>query len=415
MPKVRKRTGPISVLGKCFSLMAFVILLVGKCNALTVSGIPEWLGDVVNRGLSAVWREIPDDPLTDREGTLELVASRLFSGYIVKVRPGPAVSFLSNEDSPKPLVRIILPELRGFALSWFSDDVSGMEEEVSLIAAAVPQNALTWADEALRERVSSIVRQKLPGWDFTQQIYISPTQTAINLSFRPSREMILAVKPSLYSRTIPVMLRSDLEAKMLPELSPLIGLPVKWAELHRDDIESLLREMLEDRHTVENMKADVSVKFSPGRISDVEARVDSRSFMFSVWVAAYAGLDGRYPEAGAFFGFRPIWRIGDVNFAPEIYGETVFTLDDFGVTYMVGTRFELLENFWGGIEYQLPDGESYVKLQYMPLKIRRPYAWLRWSAGFHTSEGALGYRFDEHISVEIYYDGDIGLRGIWNL
>ena len=406
-------------LAKCSSLVAIVFLWVSSCEALTVTGLPEWLSIAAERSLVAVWDEIPNDVMTDREGTLELVASRLFAGYSVRVKAGaegPAIFFTQNEASPKPEVHIILPELRGMALSWFSEDISGMPEEVSRIAVEVPQTALTWADGALRERVGKIVRERLPGWEFTQQIYISQSSTSINLSFRPSSDMILAVKPVLYSRTIPVMFRSDLEAKMLPELSPLIGLPVKWTELHRRDVEEMARLYLEDRNTVGNLRADVSVKFVAGKVSDIEARVDSRSFMFSMWVSAYAGLEGRYPEAGAFFGFRPIWRIGDVNLAPEVYGELIFELDDFGVTYRAGTRFELLGNFWAGIEYEMPEGETFMRLDYIPLKVRRPYARWRFGLGNYYHELGLGYKFDEHISVELYYDdGNVGLRGIWNL
>ena len=390
------------------------MLFVSPCDALTVTGLPGWLSSAAERSLIAVWDEIPNDAMTDREGTLELVATRLFAGYSVSVKAGvegPAIFFTSNEDSPKPEVRIILPELRGIANSWFSSDVSGMSEEVSRMAGEIPQSALTWADSALRERVGKIVHERLPGWEFTQQIYISQSSTSISLSFRPSSDMILAVKPALYSRTIPVMFRSDLEARMQPELSPLIGLPVKWAAIHRHEVEELARNYLEERNAVDNLQADVSVKFIPGKVSDIEAIVDSRSIMFSVWVSAYAGLEERYPEAGAFFGFRPIWRIGDVNLAPEVYGEVIFELDDFGVIFRAGTRFELLERLWAGIEYDVLEGETF-----MPLKVRRPYARWRFGLGNYYHEIGLGYKFDEHISVELYYDdGNVGLRGIWNL
>ena len=387
---------------------------------MTVTGLPEWLSGAAERSLIAVWSEIPDDGMTDREGTLELVATRLFAGYSVRVIPGhdePAITFTPSrdEESTLPEVHIIMPDLRGIALSWFSDDVTGLADEVSVTAGEVPRSALTWADGALRERVSTMIRLRLPGWEFTQQIYISPSAVSINLSFRPSSQMILALKPVLTSRTIPVMFRTDLEAKILPEMSPLIGLPLKWAQRHKGDIENLAQKYLEDRNTVGNMRADVSVKFTAGKVAGIDARVDSRSFMFSMWAAVYAGLDGRNPEAGAFFGFRPVWRIGDVNLAPEIYGEVIFSLDDFGVTYRAGGRFELLSGLWTGLEYVMPEGHTFMRMEYIPLKVRRPYALWRWNIGRSYHELGLGYRFDEHVSAEIYYDGSIGLRGIWNL
>ena len=419
MRKVKRKIVHISDLVKCFSLSALAIIFsASSCSAMSVRGLPDWLTPTVERSLKAVWNEIPFDEGIDREGTLELVSQRLFTGYNVKVNPKvdePEVIFQSEKNIFKPEVRIVKPDLRGDALNWFNEDVKGLAEDVSVIAMEVPQVALTWSDVALRERLSEMIRERLPGWEFTQQVYISSTGTVINLSFRPSTDMILAVKPILSSRTIPVMFRSDLEVRLQPELSPLIGIPIEWGNKHESDIAELAREYLAARNTVGNMRAEVTVKFTSGKIAEIDARVDSRTLMFSVWVAAYAGIEGRYPEAGAFLGFRPIWRIGEVNLAPEVYGEVIFALEDFGVSYRVGGRFELLASLWGGLEYVLPEGKTFMRVEYIPLKVRRPYARWRWELGVSNHELGLGYRFDEHVSAEIYYDGSIGLRGIWNL
>lgn len=417
MRRVKRRTERISVSVKCFSIIALVLCYASHSYALSVSGLPEWLQGAVVRSLNAVWSEIPDSPDIDREGTLAIVASRLFAGYDVSVkaeREGPAIFFVPHKDEMIHAdVNIILPDLRGMSLQWFMNDIAGMSDEVSAIANELPQSAFTWADEALRERLKLIVESRLPGWNFTQQIYIAPDSTRINLSFRPGESMILAVQPEIYSRTLPVMFRSYLESILIPALSPLIGLPVKWAELHKSEIESFSHDFLEDRHTVENMKAYVSIKFSPGKISGLDARVDSENFFFQLWVSAYAGLD-RYPEAGAFFGYSPNW-----SFHTELYAELLFSLDNFGITHRLGGRFEMLDNIWLGIENQWPDNNYFFRLQYIPLRIKRPYALWRYSPELEAHEAALGYIFDEHISIEIYYDntGDnkIGIRGTWHL
>ncbi len=405
-------------MAKCSSLALVLLLTAGApCEALTVSGVPDWLAGAVTRSLKAVWSEIPDSPGIDREATLEVVAGRLFAGYDVKVIPNrdrPVVIFLAQGKSRKPAVKIITPELRGMALAWFELDTAGMSDDVAAVVDGVPQSALTWADEALRERLGRIVSERLPGWEFTQQIYISPDDTLLTLSFRPSPQMVLAVKPSMYSRTIPAMFMSDLEAKLIPEFSPLIGLPVKWAAKHKSDIERAASESLEDRHTIDNLRANVSVKFHPGTVSELDAQAESSNFMFQVWVAAYAGLEGRYPEAGTFFAYRP-----DGEFMPEVYAELIFSLDDFSITRRLGGRFEVAGNFWGGVEVQWPDNKYFLRFQYDPLKVRRPYALWRWSPEIHAHEAALGYRVDEHVSVEIYYynsgEEKLGLRGMWHL
>ena len=419
MRRVTKKTGHISVSARCFSVsvvLCVLLALSGPCYALSVSGIPEWLEGAVSRSLNAVWSEIPDSPEIDRYATLELVAARLFAGYDVKVKPKrgePAIFFSAREKILMPDVRVIIPDLRGISAVWFERDISGMSEDVAALLEGVPQSALTWSDEALRERIRVIVSERLPGWEFSQQIYISEGSTLITLTFRPAAKMVLAVRPAIYSRTIPAMFRSDMEAKLIPEFSPLIGIPVKWAEKHKADIEIHAREFLEDRNTVDNLRADVSIKFRADTVSQIEADADSKDFMFQMWVAAYAGIEGRYPEAGVFFGFRP-----DVN-APEIYTELIFSLDNFGITRRIGGRYNVAGNFFAGIEMQWPESEYFLRFQYIPMKIRRLYGWWRWSPELKAHEAVLGYRIDEHISLEIYYynkgDDKIGIRGTWHL
>ena len=419
MRRVRTRTGHISVSARCSSVvvLAVSLMLCSSCaEALSVSGVPAWLEGAVVRSLSAVWQEIPDTPETDREGTLELVARRLFAGYDVRVMPGrsgPAISlFASSQEAVRPSVKVVLPELRGMALEWFSADVAGLSDEVVGLTSDLPQSAYTWADEALREELARRVNARVPGWEFSQQIYISSGSTLITLSFRPSSKMVLAVKPSLYSRTIPAMFRSDLEARLIPELSPLIGLPVKWAELHKAEIEEAAREFLAERHAVENLRANVSISFRAGTVSELDVQADSEDFMFDVWVAAYAGMEGRYPEAGVFFGFTPSANV-------EVYAEASLALNDFDAVGRVGLRFKFADRWHAGGGYQWPDDGYFLSLQYVPLKVRRPYVWWRWSPELEVHEAAMGYRLDEHVSVELYYDnrGDdkVGIRGLWHL
>lgn len=417
---MKTRIGRISDLVKCsrgISALLLLLLFYGVSNAMTISGIPQWLRPAVERSLLAVWNEIPNDAYTDREATLSLVSERLFTGYRVRVKAGreePAVFFVPDGATMQPEVKLTMPELRGECLTWFSNDISKMGDEVATIAGSVPQEALTWCDDILREEVRHIVSKHIPGWEFTMQIYIMPASTAINLSFRPTSQMVLSLKPEIYSRTLPVMLRTDLEARLIPELSMLIGVPVKWAERHRVDIERVIRASLEDRHAVENLKAEVSVKFQAGVTSGIEARVDSEDFMFQMWLSAYAFMEGRYPEAGIFFGYRPSWKV-----SPEFYVEELISLKDLDVLSRLGMRLNMSGNFWAGVEMQWPEGEYFLRFEYVPVKVRRVYGLLRWSPNLNEMEGVLGYRIDEHVSSEVYYntlgDDKIGLRFTWHL
>ena len=423
MLTVKRKTGHISVLERCSSLTVALMLMIASpccsCAALNVTGIPEWLKPAVKRSLNAVWSEIPDSPEIDREATLGIVALRLFAGYDIDVKvtgDEPAVVFQPSVSSDiKPSVIITAPELRGMASKWFEHDTSGMTIEICGLVESIPQVALTWADEALRDHVRSIIERRLPGWEFSQQIYISRTTTIINLSFRPGTPLILSFQPALYSRTVPAVFTSDLEARLIPELSPLIGLPVKWAELHRVEIEQFAYDYLRERHAVANLRANVDIKFTAGTVSQLEARVDSEDFMFSLWVSACAGIEGKYPEAGTLFAFRPA-----IKFNPELYAELILSLDEFDELHRLGWRFEPVNNFWAGVEMQWPENEYFLRFHYNPVRFHRFYAWYRWSPELEVHECSLGYNIDDHISVEIYYynacgDDKIGLRGMWHL
>lgn len=385
--------------------------------ALQVSGLPQWLTPPVARSLSAVWEEIPDSSDVDRPGTLALVASRLFAGYEVSValKTGEPVVRFAPLPAARWAVRLTPPELRGGLSDWFRSDLEGMEGEIHALLTPLPREVLSWADGFLRDRIESVVAERLPGWDFSVQIALEPEEGLVTLNFRPRPPLVLAISPSLYSRTMPAMFQSDLEAKLIPGLSPLIGLPVEWVARHRSDVESMARLFLEDRHSVENMRAEVEVAFVPGPVSRLDARVDSDRFYFQVWVAAYAGLEGHYPEAGIFFGWNTAHLTG-VNL--ELYGEAIVDLDDFGLVHRLGARMLLLHDFWAGAEMEWPGEHGFYRLQWGPSRVRRPYLWWRWNPDL-GHEAAVGYRVDEHVSIEIYYDGikedRLGLRGLWSL
>lgn len=418
----------LNLFGKAaaFLLGAAAFLLgpfAAPCPALTLSGLPAWLEPSVLRSLEAVWSEIPDAPSVDRTGTLSVVASRLFTGFRVRVASGPdglGVLF-ERGGTPRWAVRVSLPELREPVLAWFRSDLLGLEDEVASLLTELPAEALHWADVALRERIGELLERRLPGWDFSVQVALGGEDAVLTLAFRPRQPLVLAVTPSLYSATMPAMFQSDLRAKLLPDLSPLIALPVEWVACHRSQVEDLARASLEDRNSVSNLRARVSVAFVPGPVSKVDALVDSDRVIFHVWVAAYAGLEGRYPEAGLFLGWNTAHLTG-VDL--ELYGEAVMELEDFGVTHRLGARLRPFGDLRVGMEIEWPEGRWFYRALWDPYRVRRPYFWWRYAPEW-GHEASLGYRFNEHLSVEIYYDGiegksedrekKLGLRGILSL
>ena len=419
MQKANTKTEHILASVKCSSfgaLIIFIVLIIqGMSRGMIIKGVPDWLCPAVERGLVAVWNEIPDNAFTDREATLQIVASRLFTGYEVKVNPTPEVIFKSSQKKIiTPKINLILPDLREFALEWFKNDINGIEDKILNLVKDLPQDAYTWADEALREQINLLVKKILPGWEFTQQIFISNASTNINILFRPETPVIIAVEPELHSRILPAMLRNYLESKIIPALNPLIGVPVKWADVHKDEIEIFSRDFLEDRNAVTNMKGNVKILFKAAAISSLEASVDSEKFLFNLWVATYAGINERYPEFGALFSYRP-----GFDFNPEIFSELDLKLNNFDTIFRLGINVEPVKNFRAGIGIQWGDGDYFFTAKYSTERLKNYYAWWRWYPDIKIHESAAGYQFDEHIAIELYYnssDGNnFGLRGLWYL
>ncbi|MDR2175327.1 MAG: hypothetical protein LBO82_05250 [Synergistaceae bacterium] len=400
--------------------------------ALTVRGAPAWLEPHVLRGAQAVWEKIP--PGEFRLETLSLVTKRLFAGYDVAVERGTIERGTPEREKPEsgdPEPCIVLrqpaparwsvaltpPDLRSPASSWFEEDIRGMAGEIAPLLKGLPVEALSWADAALREQVREIVKRRLPGWDFSLLVRLGAEGEVLQISFQSRQPLVLAVTPSVFSSTLPVMFQSDLTAKLIPGLSPIIGTPVAWIARHRGDVESFAQEFLENRNAVSNTRSGVEVDFVPDQVSRMNAVVNSRSLIFQIRLTAAAGVRERYPEAEIVLG----WNTRRVTgFDLELYDETIVDAGEFGLTTRLGFRFPLFRGRRGkmlrvGMEMEWPEQEPWYRVWWDSQRLRRPYAWWRYSSEYGHN-AALGYRLNEHISIEIHYDAryrdKLGLRGI---
>jgi hypothetical protein len=390
---------------------------------MVVEGIPEWLEPHVLRGLSAVWDEVPAGEERLRLETLSVVAQRLFPGYNVKVSmggprgnpfsPGPYVLFAA-QNPVEWEVALVSPDLRFPVSSWFSRDASDMNGDIAPLLKNLPIDSLPWADSALRDRIGELLERRLPGWDFSLLVRLEANNgvPVLQISFHTKQPLVLGITPSIFSSTLPVMFQSDLTAKLLSGLSPVIGLPVEWIASHRADVELLTQEFLEDRNAVSNTRSKVEVAFVPDQVSKVDVTVDSERFILQIWLAAYSGIKGRYPEVGILLGWNTKqWTGIDMEF----YNETIMDIGEFGFSNRLGLRLPLWRKFRVGIEVEWPEEEMWYRAWWDSERVRRFYAWWRYNVEYGHN-AAIGYRINEHVSVEVHYDGrydeKIGLRGV---
>lgn len=381
---------------------------------IRVEGVPYWLRPSVERSLLSVWSELsPRSELTgeDRRALLAMVARRLFIGY----SPSIALSefgilvTLSPESPVAWNVEIKPPSLSPPVGEWFAESASELSGMLDRMLGRLPLEALSWADVALKEAIEDTCAPLLPGWSPSLLVRLeggsagarrpADEKRILQVSFTPKPPLVLAIVPSISSKTLPVAFRSDLREKILRTLAPVVGLPIEWAAKNKLRIEALAAEALLDTNTVSNARARVDVSFSPDQLSPVEAEVESPRYSIRAWIAAYAGSDGKYPEIGFHLGRNILPFSGwDV----ELYGEWTLTANDFSLESRWGFRWSPWKHILVGAEKAFPGNTLWYRLS-VAGGARSPYFWWRLSEDGDSMLG-LGYRLDQRISLELHYD-----------
>jgi hypothetical protein len=373
--------------------------------SVRTEGLNTWLASAAERSLNAVLEHIPKDE-TDgtKEQLLTVVANRLLLGYSVE-----AVSFETNGDmtvrlkasSEKPSwsVAIIRPNLSPPVDGWFDSDTAGITESLLPMMTHVPIEALSWGDADLKRTVEELCEERLPGWRISLIVRGTREGALLEISFVPEQPLALAVTSEIRSSSIPAMLHSGLRDTLLAGFAPTIGLPVLWLERHRDDFSELGKKILKETPLVDKAKAEPEMTIKTGPVTDVQIDLESRRYSAWVWMAVYAGAEDKYPEAGLHFGRRaqifPHWDM-------ELYTELIMALDDWNVETRLGMRWSPWRNVWLGGEWS-DTGSAWWARASLDSRQRRPYGWIRYNED-GDANGAVGYRINDFISVELHYD-----------
>lgn len=408
-----------------FGLAALLLLVLFETPAfcgVTAGGLPGWLERVALRSLTVVWDEIAPRSVDggEKERVLSLVASRLFQGYAVQsVRvSGDDVRIVLRVAAEVPFVwsvALAYGNLPSPPAEWLEKDTALLVPAIEDALQGVPLEALSWGDEAFREFVRDLTLKSLPGWDAVPLVRLREGGAQLQVQLVPRPPLVLALVPRLRSTTLPLMLRKDLHEKLLLDLSSLAGLPVPWVERHREEVQKWAEDVLSERNTVRNARARVDVTFVPGTLAPLDVRVESGKYTIAAWAAAYAGTDDRYGEIGLRLGRRAQpWS----GWETELYGEWIAALNDFTVESRWGLRWSPWGEVWLGAELSYPGEALWWRLWVDGIKPGRPYVWWRWNDDF-GSNGALGWRLTEHLSLELHFDerdkDEVSLRAVGNL
>ncbi|HPJ27279.1 MAG TPA: hypothetical protein PLA80_14125, partial [Synergistaceae bacterium] len=248
------------------------------------------------------------------------------------------VSFSSLKEDPEEgwKVSLLAPSLEPPFSEWFRKDTKILARTLSESLRGVPSLALGWGDVAFRDFLAREVEKTLPGWHGAPVVRLREGSTPeMEISFTPDPPLVLALLPSLQSETLPVILRQDLKEGMLKDLSPLVGLPVAWLNLHAEEVEFWSASLLRERNVASRADADLSVQFQAEQLSRIRVSVESPFYVLQGWIAGYAGSDGHYPELGLHLGKRLSSRKNGM----ELYGEWIVEANDFSLESRWGARW----------------------------------------------------------------------------
>ncbi len=403
--------------------VAFLLLLAVFCRpkgaecSVIVAGPPDWLADAIKGSIAAVMDEMPSYEIKDQERLLAMVSERIFEGYKVNALHIAGKDDVFIELVPVKIaswkVDVVCPKLSSPCDEWFSLDALGMEEEVLEILWGVPVEALRWADEAFLKEVRKKTSPRLPGWEPHIMVSRKDDSYVVELSFTASQDLVLAIDTHVFSRSLPSFWQYDMREKLLESLTPFIGIPVNWAAKHEKDIERVVNERLRDTRFSSTAKIEIDSQFVPSKIAKANVGVESRRYSFNFWGAAYAGTEDKSTELGLHFGRKaqPLhsWDI-------ELYGEAVVFLDDGDSEERLGLRWSPYKQIWLGAERELEEDKTWYRL-WIEGGLKAFYVWWRYSDE-HENNAALGYRFTEHLSLELYIDerddDEVSIRAVGN-
>lgn len=371
---------------------------------VTVYGMPMWLADIAERSLTAVLQNIPKSQSPSSvERAMRVVSDRIFTGYRVTAASlddgDLRVIFEPRSALPDWELEIQYPQLSEPVSGWFASDIAKVDPAINSLVKDLPIEALSWCDEGLRDTINDALKPVLPGWRPGLVVHTEDKRAVLRISFNPELPLILAITPTFSSTSLPNIIYDELKDDLLEQVSVFIGLPVEWANLHAEEINTWIAEVLSDKTLVKNTKSKAAVTLSPAPISRANVRVESSRYTIWGWSAVYAGTTDRSAELGLHLGRKAqLFPHSDM----ELYGEVIIGLQEGNLEGRLGARWMVWGDVWLGGEYSTKDERWWGRFSIDP-RLRKPYAWLRVRDDGEVNT-ALGWKATEFISFEVHYD-----------
>jgi len=371
---------------------------------VSVDGPPSWLASIAERSLTAVVRKLPSGQSKEAiEKIIKVVSDKIFTGYKIESVLINAntikVSLKPDKQLPEWKIEIQPPNIQNPPLEWFKSDIASLEAPILDLIKELPVDSLSWCDSGLRDEIVLILAPVLPGWRPSLVVHAKEENMLLVVSFTPELPLVLAVYPRLTSNSLPTLFSSELKESLMEKSAPFIGLPVAWTGIHAADINRWTGSFLKEESIIEKTAADSLVSFSPGQVSQMNVRVESRHYTIGAWAAVYGGIKDKSAELGIHLGRRVnMFSLCDI----ELYGEGIIELQDWNPEGRIGVRVSPWGDVWIGGEWSSADNMWWGRLS-IDQRLHKPYSWLRLREDGELN-AAIGWKATEYISFEVYYD-----------
>ncbi len=349
------------------------------------------------------------------QSTLATVVDRVITGYSVvearlevgavavlalRLRPDPPV-IQSVEFSSRMAVHAAVAPLVRQPLE------RQVIPTVRAMLVGLPVEAVDWAGPLIGEEARRAAEALLPGFAASVRVRAgAAARVEIDLAAREGR-VVRDIGVRFRSASVPTLLLEGHAPAVTSLAEPLRGLPVPFAEAHRQPLQQLLEERLRAYPPVVDYHMVVRVVLTVAETTYVTVLADSLSWLGRVEAAVNVGSRAPAPELRLHLG-----RLFD-RF--ELFGEAAIPPNTFAGRYDLGVRYRVSDAIDVGTNVALNAVAvtGWVTYWFTPdLSLRAAY-----EIHQRRFEGSVRYRFHEFLSGELVGTsrGEIWLRVISNL
>jgi hypothetical protein len=338
---------------------------------------------------------------TALQATLSTVVGRVVAGY--------GIAALSIEASPqavaqvdirlrpeRPLIEAVEVSARTPLHEAVADLVVGsgrplLRAAADVLLVGVPVGALEWAQGLVSDEIRRAIEDGLPG--FTAVARVRPgIRTAVEAELVPRDDRIIRnIGFRFRSSSIPTILWEQHTPSVASLAEPLRGLPVAFAERHRQALERLISTRLRTYPPVEQYRIVVATGLRVGETTFVTVVADSLLYRARLEAVVNVGSQAPGPELRVYLGrfFGGVEGFTEVGLVPN----TLSTRIDVGVRYRLSESFDLGTN----IGLNAVRATGWVVYRFNPdLDLRTAYE-------IHTRvlETSLRYRLNDFLAGEL--------------